>query len=53
MGWSETSDTITKYTHLTNKSVKDFFSRLYGIEQEPIEPLFPDEERDRIKKMFR
>jgi len=53
MGWSETSDTITKYTHLTNKSVKDFFSRLYGIDEEPIEPLFPDEERDRIKKMFR
>jgi len=43
---------ISNYTHLTNKSVNDFFSRLYGIDEEPIEPLVPDEERDRVKKMF-
>jgi len=52
MGWSKNSDMISNYTHLTSKSVKDFFSRLYGIEQEPLEPLMPEEERERIKKMF-
>ena len=53
MGWSENSNMISNYTHLTSKSVKDFFSRLYKIEEEPLEPLYPEEERERIKQMFR
>jgi integrase/recombinase XerD len=52
MGWSETSDMISNYTHLTSKTVKDYFSRLYGIETEPLEPLMPEEEREKFKRMF-
>jgi integrase len=53
MGWSESSQIITTYTHLTNKSVKDFFSRFYGVNPEPVEPLLPEEEKEKIKEMFR
>lgn len=52
MGWSETSQMISNYTHLTNKSVNDYFSRIYGVEPKSIEPLLPEDEKKKIKDLI-
>lgn len=52
MGWSSLSNMMATYTHLSNKSVMDFFSRLYGYEVEPLKALYPEEERQRLKEIL-
>ncbi len=52
MGWSKTSPMIARYGHMTSRNVQDFFSRLYGYQTEPVEPLYPEEEKQRLKEIF-
>ncbi len=52
MGWSESSDMISNYTHLTSKNIEDFFARLYNLSSEPVEELYPNEEKERLKQIF-
>lgn len=53
LGWSDRSTIIQSYLHLSSKTVKDYFARYYGISSTPLEPLYPDEERERIKEIMR
>jgi len=56
MGWSEKSNTTNQYTHqythLTSRNIQEFFGRLYGINIEPSDPLYPEEEKERLKAIF-
>jgi integrase len=53
MGWTKNSTMINTYLHLSARSLTEYFSRFYGIKQDPIEPLYPDEEREKIKEIFK
>ena len=46
MGWSENSNMINQYTHLTSRNIQDFFGRLYGINTEPVEPYTPKKRKN-------
>lgn len=52
MGWSEKSNMINQYTHLTSRNIQEFFGRLYGINPGPLEPLYPEEEKERLRKIL-
>jgi len=52
MGWTPGSNMIQVYVHLSNRSVMDFFARMYDIEPEPLEPLYPDEDKQRVKGLL-
>jgi len=52
MGWSENSNMVSYYSHLNVKAVKDYFSRLYGIDPKPQSPLYPPQLREEIKHLL-
>lgn len=53
MGWSSLSNMMATYTHLSNKSVMDFFSRLYGVNTDPLEDLYAEDEKERLQHFLR
>jgi integrase/recombinase XerD len=53
LGWTSNSPMIARYTHLTSRNIQEYFGRLYGLNVDPVEPLYPDEEKERLKQIFR
>lgn len=52
LGWSDASNMAQYYTHLNTRKLTDFFARHYGVASEPLRPLYPDEERNRVKEIL-
>ena len=52
MGWSPNSNMVNNYTHLNTRDLQDFIARKHGFDIAPVEPLYPEEEKQRLKEIL-